>query len=214
MVAKFSAIERAEIVRRLVEAGEAAFARLGLKHANVDALAASAGISKGAFYSFFDSKEALYLAVLLAQADGVQARVLSPLEDAARSPRAAFEAFLTALMAEYDSNPILRRLIEHPDELERVRRKAGGARAEAKEALGFQPLRAFLDSAAASGRGAQVPAEIVLGAVALLPQLLLHKKEPGVGDWAPLEGFLITAIADAAFGPSGQAEKDDAHGFV
>lgn len=214
MVAKFSGIERAEIERRLVEAGEAAFARLGLKHANVEALAAVAGISKGAFYSFFDSKEALYLAVLLAQAEGVQARVLSHLDDPARSPRVAFEAFLRALMAEYDSNPILRRLIEHPDELERVRRKAGGARAEANEVLGFQPLRAFLDSAAAAEQGAQVPSKIVLGVVVLLPQLLLHKIEPGVGDWAPLESFLITAIADAAFGPGVQTEEDELHGSV
>lgn len=214
MVAKFGLVERAEIERRLVEEGEAAFARLGLKHANVEALALAVGISKGAFYSFFDSKEALYLAVLLAQVDGVRARVLSHLEDAARSPRDAFEAFLQALLEEYETNPILRRLIEHPDELERVHRKAGEGRAEAKETLGFEPLRAFLASAAQAGQGPKVSAEIVLGAVVLLPQLLLHKQEPGVGDWGPLMRFLIAAIADAAFGPDAPLDKDSAHGSV
>ena len=214
MVARFSLVERAEIEQRLVEAGEAAFSRLGLKHASIDMLAQAAGISKGAFYSFFDSKEALYSAVLQAQAEGVQARVLSHLKDKTRSPRAAFEAFLRALMLEYETNPVLRRLIDHPDELERVRRKAGAGRAEAKQALGFEPVRIFLTDAAEAGQGARVAEDVILGAVVLLPQLLLHKQEPGVGDWAPLEQFLITAIASAAFGPEYPSEENKTHGPV
>ena len=214
MVSRFSDSERAEIERRLVAEGEAAFARLGLKHTSVEALALAAGISKGAFYSFFDSKEALYLAVLLAQAEGVRVRVLSHLGAPDQSPRAAYEAFLRALMAEYEANLILRRLIEHPDELERVRRKAGVARANAKDRLGFEPLRTFQNAAAKSGKGARVPVDIVLGATVLLPQLLLHKAEPGVGDWPALEDFLSKAIANAAFGMRDQAGMEDADGSV
>src|SRR5215470_10248776 len=60
----FSPDERARIAQRLRDAGRHAFATYGLRRATVDDLAHAAGISKGAFYLFFDSKEALLLDLL------------------------------------------------------------------------------------------------------------------------------------------------------
>jgi AcrR family transcriptional regulator len=49
---------------RLMEAAGEVFARRGLERATVDEVAGEAGYTKGAFYANFDSKEALFLAML------------------------------------------------------------------------------------------------------------------------------------------------------
>src|SRR4051794_37977322 len=60
----FTASESSRIRTRLADVGRATFAQRGLRGTTVDDLARAAGISKGAFYRFFDSKESLLLALL------------------------------------------------------------------------------------------------------------------------------------------------------
>ena len=49
---------------RLIEAAERLFIRKGFDNASVDEISETAGYSRGAFYSNFDDKEQLFLAVL------------------------------------------------------------------------------------------------------------------------------------------------------
>lgn len=60
----FTEQESHRIRQRLAAAGREAFARRGLRGTTIDELARAAAISKGAFYRFYDSKEALLLALL------------------------------------------------------------------------------------------------------------------------------------------------------
>lgn len=50
--------------RRLLEAAAAEFARNGLEDANINEISLAAGFAKGTVYNHFDSKEALFLAVV------------------------------------------------------------------------------------------------------------------------------------------------------
>jgi AcrR family transcriptional regulator len=56
--------KRRETVGRLVEAAAAVIAEKGFQRASLDEIAARAGMTKGAIYSNFDSKEHLFWAVL------------------------------------------------------------------------------------------------------------------------------------------------------
>lgn len=60
----FTPRERENIVRALLEAASRHAALGGMKKTSVDELCAEAGISKGAFYSFYPSKEHLFLAAM------------------------------------------------------------------------------------------------------------------------------------------------------
>lgn len=60
----FTSDESDHIRARLQQAGQEAFARRGVRGTTVEDLARAAGISKGAFYRFYDSKEALLMALL------------------------------------------------------------------------------------------------------------------------------------------------------
>lgn len=202
MPAAFTGQQRENLRLRLLEAGRKTLPIVGLKKVSIEELAAMAGIAKGSFYTFFDSKEALYAALIADEARGVDTRVLGSLRRHDLTPRAAFSAFVRALMHEYAVNPVLRRLIESPDDLRAVQAKVGDARHIAKAALGFGPVLEFLKQAEASGALREAP-ETILGAIASLPFLLLHKDELAVVDWPKTENFFVRSIVNAAFEPEG-----------
>lgn len=56
---------QAETRRRLLDAAQAVFLRRGFDGASVEEIAAEAGFTRGAFYSNFDSKEALFFELLM-----------------------------------------------------------------------------------------------------------------------------------------------------
>lgn len=60
----FTEREKKNIRRRLQEACKQSWTQYGYKKTSVDELCKQAGISKGAFYLFFESKEALFCEVL------------------------------------------------------------------------------------------------------------------------------------------------------
>ena len=64
MATAFSESEKEQIRNRLLEAAEECLGRYGVKKTTVDQLVKMAGISKGAFYQFFPSKEVLFFHVL------------------------------------------------------------------------------------------------------------------------------------------------------
>lgn len=104
--------EELERIRvRLLEAGRESFARAGLAKVTIADLARAAGIGKGSFYKFFDSKEDLFLAV--------QEREEAAFKDALRtemkragSPREAVVTLLLAAATRLDDHPFLRLLLD------------------------------------------------------------------------------------------------------
>lgn len=172
---------------------------LGLRKMPIETLTARAGISKGAFYAFFDSKEALYAEILAREGPGIAERVMAPLHDRSLPARDAFTGFLGALMGEYDTNPMLKRLIEHPDELAAVHRRLGPERVAAKAELGLKPLLAFLTAARERGDLAHDNIDAVLGVIVALPHLILHKGAAGMNDWPATRDLLVDMVAGGLF---------------
>ena len=60
----FTEQEKINIRNRLLRSGKEAFGLFGIRKTSVEDLAKESGISKGAFYQFFPSKEDLYFAVI------------------------------------------------------------------------------------------------------------------------------------------------------
>ena len=64
MARSFTEREKENIKKSLLEACKKSWTQYGYKRPGVDDLCRQAGISKGAFYLFFESKEALFCEVL------------------------------------------------------------------------------------------------------------------------------------------------------
>ena len=108
-VTRFSEEDRERIRADLIDAGHDLFARYGFDRTRVSDVTDAAGIGTSTFYQFFDSKEALYLAVLIAE----RGRLFETLEAevaAAETPREEAETILRTTLGQVRSNPLIRRL--------------------------------------------------------------------------------------------------------
>ena len=99
----FTDTERAAIRERLLAAGKDLFARRGIRATTVEQLARAAGISKGAFYLFYPSKEALFFAIVEEVETAMQARLE---RQVAAAPHDALRLLLRASLQARDENPL------------------------------------------------------------------------------------------------------------
>lgn len=121
MAVPFTADEKRRIRALLLDTGEELFAARGLKKTSLDELVAPAGVAKGSFYAFFDSKEALYAAVMVRRAPLIAGRLGPALAGAA--DLAGLTGLLRELTAVLTTDPFYRRLLTHPEELRAVARR-------------------------------------------------------------------------------------------
>ena len=123
MAVAFTSAEKADISRVLVDTAERLFASQGLKKTSLDELVQAAGISKGSFYVFFDSKESLYLEVMLRRAP----LVASGLAEALSRPvdEDNLVGLMRAMADVLVDDPFYRRLLMRADEMTAVTRRVG-----------------------------------------------------------------------------------------
>jgi AcrR family transcriptional regulator len=103
----FTEAEKAAIRQRLVRAGDKLFSAHGLKKTSVDELAAAAKISKGAFYLFYASKEALFMDVAAAAEQRYREEMLAALDRPAPTPRARLLGAFRTGFARLRTTPLL-----------------------------------------------------------------------------------------------------------
>ena len=103
----FSEYEKELINKRLVEQGYKLFSTYGLKKTNVEEIAQAAGISKGAFYLFYESKEALFMDVTEEAERHFRQQVLAAVDLPGPSPRARFLNVLQTAFNLVKTIPIL-----------------------------------------------------------------------------------------------------------
>ncbi len=103
----FTQHERELIGKRLLEQGTRLFSAYGLKKTNIEELAQAAGISKGAFYIFYESKEALFMDVVEEAEARVRQEVLAIIDLPGPSPRARLLAVLRKAFTFFKTMPIL-----------------------------------------------------------------------------------------------------------
>jgi AcrR family transcriptional regulator len=90
--------------RLFLDAAQQVFVKEGLEGATVRAIAAAAGCTTGALYPLFESKEAVYAALLYESLSRLHAAVSAAIA-AARSPAAALRAGALAFLDYYRERP-------------------------------------------------------------------------------------------------------------
>lgn len=73
---RFTETEKENIQQRLLVEGEKLFVAYGLKKVTIDELVEAVNIAKATFYTFYDSKEYLYMDII----QGVQKKIFNELE--------------------------------------------------------------------------------------------------------------------------------------
>ncbi len=105
MARSFTEWEKENIRRNLQEACKQSWTQYGYKKTSVDDLCKQAGISKGAFYLFFESKEALFCEVLCSMQEQICNAALEVIRKH-KEKHGVAEA-LKLIYREYDKNNFL-----------------------------------------------------------------------------------------------------------
>jgi AcrR family transcriptional regulator len=103
----FTENEKKVIGERLLEQGYRQFSAHGLKKTNVEEIARAAGISKGAFYLFYASKEALFMDVMEQAEERFRLQLLEAVDLPGPSPRARLLAVLHRAFDLFKTIPLL-----------------------------------------------------------------------------------------------------------
>jgi AcrR family transcriptional regulator len=138
----FTAEEKVRITALLLETGERLFTSQGLRKTSLEELMAPTGVAKSSFYVFFNSKEDLYLELMVRQSAEVKRKVIDGALLATTDVREGLSRFLHSTLAELSANPLWRRLMTHPEEMQAVARKLDPARVTA---MADNPVTALTD---------------------------------------------------------------------
>jgi AcrR family transcriptional regulator len=109
-MSRFSEKDRRRIRAELIEAGSELFTKFGLDRTRIKDVTEEVGIGTSTFYQFYDSKEALYIEVLVSKRDQLVERIDTAVADA-ESPREEAQMMLKTMFQEVRDDPLISRLI-------------------------------------------------------------------------------------------------------
>ncbi len=105
MARSFTEQEKQNIQSKLIAECEKSWAKFGYKKTSIDELCVKAGISKGAFYAFFESKEALFCDTLRLVQDRLYDYANQIMES--EPNKHGIAKVLKEIYREYDKNPFI-----------------------------------------------------------------------------------------------------------
>ncbi|MBB3729979.1 TetR/AcrR family transcriptional regulator [Nonomuraea dietziae] len=186
----FSEAERARITEQLLATATHLFSTQGLRKTSLDELTTPAGIAKTSFYAFFTCKEDLYFEAALRQNEEVRRRVIGEGLHQGADTRDALRRFLRATVRELDTNPLYRRLMSHPDEMEAVAARLTPERMAAAEGGPMADLVAFL------GERLDGDPHVLLGVLRAVLLTPLHAGHLGADLYPTVMERLIDAVTE------------------
>jgi len=168
----FKEEEKEKIHAKLLEAGRSCFLRYGLKKTTIEDVVGPAGIAKSSFYLFFESKEALYVEVIMAEMPAMMDRLMSASFGKTEATREALILLMKAIVHEIETNELTRILLDDPMEIERLAAGLDFDGIMTRSAAMFAPL--FDEISRAQERGEMIEADVAqisyaLGLIKLLP---------------------------------------------
>jgi AcrR family transcriptional regulator len=189
----FSEKEKEVIRRQLREKSKRLFERHGLRKTNVEEIARAAGISKGAFYLFYQSKEELFLEIMEQMESELRESILGytprPKENARQNVRRILDRFLLT----YDAYPLLKHFSQ--SDFDYLVRKLPAERARQH----FNRDRIFFDNlikkVKREGIALKVSPRIAMNLILSLFLLSLHRQDLSEDDYAETMKILTDLIA-------------------
>jgi AcrR family transcriptional regulator len=195
MTKAFTEAEKTRLRERLLKQGRKLFTQYGLKKTSLEDLTRPLGIAKSTFYVFFESKEALYFELLLHTRHEVEERVRAASFDSTDDPREGLRRFMRAVVDELETNPLTRRLVTQPEELEMLARNASPDQL----AMSTQDSTAYILPAILAGQaqGSLVDGEpnVIAGVIRSVALLTLHKDIIGEDIYPQVVSMMIELIA-------------------
>jgi AcrR family transcriptional regulator len=185
--------EKTLVRNSLLEQGRMLFEKHGLRKTTVDEVARAAGVSKGAFYLFFESKEDLYLRVVEHVEKAFREKVYRSLAASPAPRRASFKAFLREVVEFAKTTPIVAGL--DPSDLQYLMRKLPPKALEQHLRSDTDYLVQQIQAWRKNGWIRAVDIRGLRGVLSSLTYLVVHRREFEVEEFEASKDLLIEMIA-------------------
>lgn len=196
----FSEHEKEAIRRQLHEKGKVLFERQGIKKTGVDELAQAAGISKGAFYLFYESKEELLMEIL----EGLETDFRTQIFDFSISPKSDARQLLARIFKDvllaWDEYPLLKNFGR--TEYEYLARKLPARRIQAHVQRDNEFLDEFIKRIKRNGIAIKASPRVISNLIRSLFFVSLHRDD--LGNDAYLETMEVLAELAARYITEGE----------
>ena len=189
----FSEEERATIRAQLLEKGREMLAVYGVRKTSVDDLVNAVGISKGAFYLFFNSKEEMFFQVLQDFENHYQTRLLTALGSSSLAPAERLIAFFQVAFFEWRNDPLFKRFSGEDYDLlmRRLPQELANAALKSDERFAARLLARWR----AEGLALRIDAPELVGVLRALFLVTLHHGEFPDETFERVQARLLRAIA-------------------
>ena len=194
----FTEEEKEWIRERLLEEGDKQFAAYGLRKTNIEELAAAVGISKGAFYIFYESKEALFMDVIERAEQHFRQEVLATIDLPGPSPRARLLGVLKRAFSLLKTMPLLQFLTG--SDYDRLFRRMPAERVQEHLASDRVFIQELITRCQNAGIPIQAQIEEFSGLLYALVLTILHEEEFGPYQFRGTTDLLLELVAAFCLG--------------
>lgn len=189
----FSEEEKRIIRQQMREKSKRLFELHGLRKTSIDDITQAAGISKGAFYQFYESKEVLFLEIMEQMEselrESVLAHALLPKENARQNVRRILRSFLLT----YDAYPLLKHFTQ--SDFDYLVRKLPTERVQAHTNRDAKFLESFIKKIKREGIPLKVSPRVSINLIWSMFLVSLHRHEFGEDDYAETMKIMTDLIA-------------------
>ena len=194
----FTENEKKLIGERLLEQGYRQFSAHGLKKTSVEELAVATGISKGAFYLFYESKEALFMDVIEQAEKRFRHELLEAIDLPGPSPRARLLLVLRKAFDLLKTIPVLQFFTSSDYDL--LFRRVPAEKFQEHLASDRVFIDELLDRCRKGGIPIRAQEEEVSGLLYALVLIVLHEDDFGLDNFKGTQDTLMELVAAYCLG--------------
>lgn len=193
LMPKFTDAEKESIKQDMMKAAHRCFIAKGLKNTSIEEITSSVSIAKSSFYVFFESKEKLYLELLVLEGEEIERRIW-PLVEQAKDLREAIKVYLQEMSAALESNILTQRLITNLEEYNLVSRKIGPEYSATKTLRSIVPLMEFIEKN--QNQLIDEDMEVIAGVIRASLAMMIHKNDIGEEIYPRVQDILFNGVAN------------------
>jgi AcrR family transcriptional regulator len=189
----FTDQEKDTIRAQMHEKGKKLFEKQGIRKTSVDELAQAAGISKGAFYLFYNSKEELFMEILEELESDFRSRIFDVSISRKHDTRQRLAKLFKDVLLTWDEYPLLQNF--GMAEYEYLARKISPERVQAHARRDEEFVDEFIRRIRRQGIRVKASPRVVSNLMKSLFFVSLHRDELGADAYVESMGILANLIA-------------------
>jgi len=189
----FSEQEKETLRGQFRAKGKKLFEKHGLKKTSVDELTEAVGVSKGAFYLFYESKEELFLEILEGIEREIQTRILEFTIKPKSGSSQKLSQMLRGFLVTWDDYPLLKNFSQ--SDFDYLVRKIPHERALRHANSDAEFTKAFIKKAKQEGIVIKASPSVASNLMKSLFLIGLHREELGQGAYAEVMNVLTELVA-------------------